>query len=184
MDTVLHGADEVIDSPTNPGVEETCCNGSNSCSMQSCSGSSNCSSEEYQETLPNTPSPCPASLGTPEPPHGPSAFDATIADVLKRMTGAEISTSTVATLLKYAMEAVEASELKGSEQKELAVKVVKEILVRAEISDDARAICLSIVDSGVLSDMVDLVVDATKGRLEINQAKKKVRKCLLGCMGR
>lgn len=111
-----------------------------------------------------------------------STFGEAVKAVKSRMTGAEVNVSTVTILLKYAMEAVELTKVTGAEQKELAVKIVRQIIVDAPLSEAAEATCMAIVDSGVLCDVVDLVVDATKGRLCINKLKKKGKKCLLGCI--
>lgn len=111
-------------------------------------------------------------------------FSVVVKEVKARMTGAEVNISTVTVLLKYAMEVIELTQVTGTEQKELAVKVVRKVIVDAPLSDDAERACMAVIDSGVLNDVVDLVIDATKGRLDINQLKKKGKKCLLGCMRR
>ena len=111
-------------------------------------------------------------------------FRRLVVEVKERMTGSSISSTTVTIILKYAMEAVELSEVKGAEQKELALDIVRQIIVDAPLSPTAESACMLIVDSGILVGVVDLVVDATKGRLSVNQVKKRGRSCLrgLGCM--
>ena len=111
-------------------------------------------------------------------------FQKLVVDVKQRMTGSSISLTTVTIILKYAMEVVELSEVKGAEQKELALDIVRQIIIDAPLSETAETACMLIVDSGILVGVVDLVVDATKGRLSINQVKKRGKSCLrgLGCM--
>lgn len=111
-------------------------------------------------------------------------FNALLAKVKSRATSAGISVTTVTTVLKYSMEVVELSEVTGAEQRELALDLVKRVVKDAKMSDDARAACNAIIDSGILVGVVDLVVDATKGKLSINAVKKKARRCLkgLGCI--
>jgi hypothetical protein len=111
-------------------------------------------------------------------------FKKLVVDVKQRMTGSSISLTTVTIILKYAMEVVELSEVKGAEQKELALDIVRQIIIDAPLSETAETACMLIVDSGILVGVVDLVVDATKGRLSINQVKKRGKSCLrgLGCM--
>ena len=111
-------------------------------------------------------------------------FKRLVVEVKERMTGSSISSTTVTIILKYAMEVVELSEVKGAEQKELALDIVRQIIVDAPLSPTAESACMLIVNSGVLVGVVDLVVDASKGRLSVNQVKKRGRLCLrgLGCM--
>ena len=111
-------------------------------------------------------------------------FEKLVVEVKQRMAGSSISSTTVTIILKYAMEVVELSEVKGAEQKELALGIVRQIIVDAPLSETAESACMLIIDSGILMGVVDLVVDATKGRLSVNQVKKRGRSCLrgLGCM--
>lgn len=107
-------------------------------------------------------------------------FKALLAKVKSRTTSACISVNTVTTVLKYSMEVVELSEVAGAEQRELALDLVKRVIEDAKLSDDTRTACNAVLDSGVLVGVVDLVVDATKGKLSINTVKKKTKRCLKG----
>ena len=41
---------------------------------------------------------------------------------------------------------------------------------------------LQLLNDGTISNMIDLIVDATKGRLNVNSAKKVLKGCLNICL--
>ena len=83
------------------------------------------------------------------------------------------------TILKRAMEMVETiQELKGVEQKDFAVLLVRELIDKSKLSQEQKQNCLMVIDLGLLDHVVDFVVDATNGNTEINVRKiKKLFKC-------
>ena len=62
----------------------------------------------------------------------------------------EINAQTVITVLRFAMEVVEATQLKGEGQKELAIKLVRQLVVEAHISDDKEKLLLDMIDENKL----------------------------------
>ena len=79
-----------------------------------------------------------------------------------------------------AMELVEASQVKGEEQKRLVTEVVRKIVVDAPISDDKEKLLLDMIDQGVVGNVIELVVSATKGEINVNAAKKAAAGCCWG----
>ena len=96
-------------------------------------------------------------------------FELALTMVKNRLGVNEVTVQSLITIVKYSMEAVEISELKGSEQREMALRLVRRIIVDAPISDDQERLCLDMLDSGVLGQTMDLVVDATNGHVGVNQ---------------
>ena len=80
------------------------------------------------------------------------------------------------------MEIVEASALKGEQQKELVQKIVRKVIIEAPISDDKEKILLCMIDEGIVGDVIDLVVSATKGEININVAEKAAVGCCLALL--
>ena len=76
-------------------------------------------------------------------------------------------------VVKHAMEIVELTELKGQEQKNMAIKLIKTFT--KDLDDDIKIL----IDDEILSSTIDLIVDATKGKLKINLKKKLKRFCCL-----
>ena len=93
--------------------------------------------------------------------------------------GTEINATSVIKVMKIAMEVVEITEVKGKEQKDLAVKLVRQLVVDAPISDEKEKLLLDMIDNNILGDTIDLVIQASKGELDIN----KIVAVSAGCCG-
>lgn len=88
-----------------------------------------------------------------------------------------LSPSTVMKVLRIAMEAVEGAPIKGEQQKELAIKVIMEIATNVNLPEEQKALIKSVVDGGIVSDTIDLIIDATRGKLDINKAADVAKGC-------
>ena len=87
----------------------------------------------------------------------------------------EITVASVVHILKLSMELVEdLKEVKGEEQREFAVLLVREIIDKSKLTSSQKENCLLVIDFGVLDNVVDFVIDATAGKLNINKVKKRV----------
>lgn len=106
-----------------------------------------------------------------------------VKNVTEQMNGAglQLSPKTVMSVLKIAIEAVEGSPVKGSEQKDLAIKVVLEIATNAGLPEDQLTIIRALVDGGFVSDTIDLVIAASQGKLNINQVQEVAKGCFSAC---
>ena len=104
-------------------------------------------------------------------------FDLSLEELKQRSNEIEINGQNLMIIVKYAMEIVEVSELKGVEQKEIAIKLVKKLVDNSKLKDNIKLTINDIIDSGVLSVTIDLIVDATKGKIDINLKKKLKRFC-------
>jgi hypothetical protein len=54
----------------------------------------------------------------------------------------QINSNTIITVLKFSMEIVEASHIKGRKQRDIALRLVKQIVVDAPITDDNETLLL------------------------------------------
>lgn len=84
-------------------------------------------------------------------------------------------------ILKYVMESVENTPLKGVEQKEFAISLITELVNTRSDNDDKKIAMLTLLDDGTIGNMIDLVVDATKGKLDVNKLKTFGFKCFTVC---
>ena len=84
----------------------------------------------------------------------------------------EINADNITKVLKFAMECVEFTELKGEAKKDLAIKLVRQVVEEAPISDEKEKLLLDMIDQKVLHGMVDLVVEAKEGKIDINALKQ------------
>lgn len=89
----------------------------------------------------------------------------------------EITPDSITTVIKLAMEVVEASKLKGEAQKKLVTKIVRKVVVDAPIADEKEKLLLDMIDQGVVGNVIELVVSASKGEIDINSAVKVAAGC-------
>jgi len=94
-----------------------------------------------------------------------------------KLQNVEVNVENLMVVLRFAMEVVEVTELKGNSQKELALRLVRTIVVEAPVSDEKEKLMLDIIDNDVLGNTVDLIVHASKGNLNINKAIKVATGC-------
>ena len=92
-----------------------------------------------------------------------------------------ISKSTIIGIMRITMEVIENEPVKGKTQKELAISVVGDIVDNSSMDDESKRICRIIIDTGVLSDTIDTVVDATRGKLNINKVRSLSARCCEAC---
>ena len=70
-----------------------------------------------------------------------------------------INAATIMRLLQFAMEIVEATQLKGDEQRKLCIKLVKDVIVAAPLGGKEEQLLLDMIDNGVLDNTIELVVE-------------------------
>ena len=84
-------------------------------------------------------------------------------------------------IVRYAMEVVEITKLKGENQKDMTIKLVRNLVVDSNLDESKKNICIAMLDEGVVDNTIDLVIDATKGKLSINNNKDDILKIASGC---
>ena len=113
-----------------------------------------------------------------------SQFAVSLHKLKQKIGDTEINAQTIIKVLKFAMEVVEATQIKGEAQKELATKLVRQIVVDAPISDDKEKFLLDMIDQDILGNTIELIVEATKGELDINAAVAIATTCCMGLIRR
>ena len=111
-----------------------------------------------------------------------NVFEASLNELKEKIGGMDINAENIVTVLRFAMEVVEATQLKGEAQKTLVEKLVRQVVIDAPITDDKEKLLLDMVDNGVVGNMADLVVSASKGEVDINSAVKVASTCCLSFM--
>jgi len=91
----------------------------------------------------------------------------------------EVSSKTITEIVKIAMEIVEATKLKGAHQKLLVEKIVRKIVTQSNLDEEKKSIVISMLDEGIVGDVIDLVVSATRGEVNINTVEKVATGCCL-----
>tara|TARA_Y100000816_G_scaffold289223_1_gene275265 strand:- start:1791 stop:2210 length:420 start_codon:yes stop_codon:yes gene_type:complete len=110
-----------------------------------------------------------------------NVYETTLAKLKVKVSAITIRSSTLHLIIKYVMELVEQTPLKGSEQKEMALKLFRALIVDFTDAEDERVL-LQLLNDGTIGNMIDLIVDATRGRLDINTAVQVTTGCLNRCI--
>lgn len=84
-------------------------------------------------------------------------------------------------LVKYVMEEVENQPIKGSEKKDLALKLIKNLIIDVPNKEDEETL-LKLLNDGTISNIIDIIIDATKGKLNINKTIKIASSCFPKCL--
>ena len=97
--------------------------------------------------------------------------------------GLSINDNTIITVLKYAMEIVEFTTIKGDRQKIMVLDLIKDIINDAPFLQNMQRVRLETLCSlyGPLSHTIDLVIAGTKGELDINTTLQTTTSCINGC---
>tara|TARA_B100000902_G_scaffold74377_1_gene79339 strand:+ start:744 stop:1160 length:417 start_codon:yes stop_codon:yes gene_type:complete len=113
-----------------------------------------------------------------------AAFDASLRKLNTELASRDIviTSKTITTVIQISMEIVEATSLKGEEQKKLVEKLVTKSVKDAPITEEKRKLLLSMIDEGIVGDVIDLVVSATKGELDVNAIEKVAVGCCLSVL--
>lgn len=112
-------------------------------------------------------------------------MDAAVKEVKERLGETGIKKSTLSLLIRYTMEAVEKTPVKGAGQKDFAVRLIGDLM--KELPDgEEKTFLLNAVDAGTIGDTIDLVVAASRGELNVNAAAEVVKKgcfkALMACL--
>lgn len=113
-----------------------------------------------------------------------AAFDASLRKLNGELASRDIviTSKTITTVIQISMEIVEATELKGEEQKKLVEKLVTKSVKDAPITEEKRKLLLSMIDEGIVGNVIDLVVSATKGELDVNAIEQVAVGCCLSVL--
>lgn len=96
----------------------------------------------------------------------------------------DLDTKRLVQLIPDLMELVEKyPELKGRDKKRLVLEVLKKFVTNKVENEDQKARLLQLLDE-VVPDMVDVVVDASKGKLNVNAVAQAASGCLGWCAGK
>ena len=108
-------------------------------------------------------------------------YFSTLSKVKQKVSAISIRPSTLHLIIKYVMEEVEETEAKGTEQKEIALKLIRALVIDLTEGADEEVL-LKLLDDNTVSNLIDLIVDATKGKLNINAVTKVGSGCVNTCV--
>lgn len=106
-------------------------------------------------------------------------YDTTLEKIKEKVSLITIRPSTLYLIIKYVMEEVEKTPVKGPEQKEMALKLIKALIIDLTENKDEEVL-LHLLNDGTIGNLMDLIVDVSKGKININ----KISKVSIGCFKR
>ena len=98
-------------------------------------------------------------------------------DLKDSLEGTSVDVKSLHLIIKMVMEIIEGTPIRGTEQKELAVKVLRQLFIDFT-DDDIESTLIGLLDTGVIGNLIDLITDASKGKLNINKIVKTSTSCI------
>lgn len=97
-------------------------------------------------------------------------------ELKKRIEDIELSYNNFNLILHHILEVVELTKTSGKNKKDKAIYLIKEIIDKSNIDDKEKKIYYEIIDNNIISNIIDLIVLASKNKIKINKKKLKIRK--------
>ena len=108
-------------------------------------------------------------------------FKGSLNNIKEKISTINICPNTLHLILKYVMEEVESTPVKGIQQKEFAIKLIRE-LIKDLTDKEHEETLLKLLDNGTISNIIELIVDASNGKLNINTTMKVAKGCFTICV--
>ena len=98
-----------------------------------------------------------------------------IKDNLKIKLGdTKISISTIHIIIRECIEMLENLNIPGSEKRKHALIIIKTLMDDLSDNKEQHELMIKILDEHLIENTIDLVIDASRGKLNINTKKNKV----------
>lgn len=108
-------------------------------------------------------------------------YNSALKKVKEKVSAISIRPSTLHLIIKYVIEEVEETPTKGAEQKEMALKIIRTLIVDLTEGADEEVL-IKLLDDNTISNLIDLIIDATKGKLNINKIASVSSGCINSCI--
>tara|TARA_Y100000389_G_C17179856_1_gene373417 strand:+ start:69 stop:500 length:432 start_codon:yes stop_codon:yes gene_type:complete len=107
-------------------------------------------------------------------------YDTEYKSLLKKIQHIQVSSQNLMLVLEYIIEIVEKIQnLKGNKKKGLAILLIKRIVENAEIDEEDRKLCMTMIDNGIVGDTIDLVINAINGKLDFDDIVETGSRCCM-----
>lgn len=89
------------------------------------------------------------------------------------------------TFTAHVLSAMQMAEqyIQTGDKAEFAEQVLMREVAESDMTEEEKELCRAIANTGILKDVFSLVVDATKGKLDVNKVKARTRKCCFRWFG-
>ena len=85
-------------------------------------------------------------------------------------------------LLRMAMIIVEKTNESGTRKKEFVIKLLEEVVTSNDVMlPEHKLEALNLIKGGVVSDAIDFLIDATRGKFDVNKVEKIAQEVAKSC---
>jgi hypothetical protein len=96
-----------------------------------------------------------------------------------------VTPETVMRLLRIAMIIVEQTNESGSKKKAFVINLLKEIVMNnKDMLTEHKLEALNLITGNIVSDSIDFLIDASKGKFDINKVEKIAEEVAKSCFAR
>ena len=94
----------------------------------------------------------------------------------RRIEHLEVSINDIIPILQHILEIVEETILKGPQKKGLAISLLKQVINNSDLKKEDKEECYIVINNGIISDTIDLVISASKNNIKVNKKKSFIKK--------
>lgn len=105
-----------------------------------------------------------------------TTFEEISTELKKRVGDIEVTPENLILILQYVLEVVELTKVDSNDKKIFAISLVKEIIEESDMNNKQKKICIEMINNGVISKAIDIIVLASKNKIKINQKNFKIHK--------
>ena len=101
-------------------------------------------------------------------------------ELMEKIKHIKVTSQSLMLILEYVIEIVEKIEnLKGNKKKALAVQLIHLVVLNSNMEDTDRALCIIMIDSGIIGETIDIVINAINGKLDMSSAISTGQNCCI-----
>jgi len=96
-----------------------------------------------------------------------------------------ISPEMIMRLLRIAMVVVDKTNESGNKKKEFVINLLKEVVMKnKDISPEDKLQALHLIMGNIVSDSIDFLIDASKGKFDVNKIENIAQEVAISCFAR
>jgi len=110
----------------------------------------------------------------------PEEFQKALNEVKSILSNTEINLFNLSSILKSTLEVVDYVKISGTEKKQFALAIIKTIIDEKEFGEE-EAVLTRLLENGSIGNMIDLIIAASHGDLDINNIVEPGCNLIVGC---
>jgi len=119
---------------------------------------------------------------TDSPDKNDRIADLIMIEVKNLISDIGISSGTLAIVIRYTIEVIEKTPLKGEDQMNMALRIIGDLIDELEYSTE-KDFLRQTLDNGGVKNTIELVVQASKGEINVNKVVETAAgNCLVPCI--